>query len=30
VKGDPLGSDMVAPLMARGKVIGTLNVGAAR
>jgi PAS domain S-box-containing protein len=27
VKGDPLGSDMVAPLMARGKVIGTLNVG---
>jgi PAS domain S-box-containing protein len=27
VKNDPLGSDMVAPLMARGKVIGTLNVG---
>jgi PAS domain S-box-containing protein len=27
VKSDPLGSDMVAPLMARGKVIGTLNVG---
>ena len=27
VKDDPLGCDMVAPLLARGKVIGTLNVG---
>lgn len=27
VKDEPLGCDMVAPLMARGKVIGTLNVG---
>jgi PAS domain S-box-containing protein len=26
-KDEPLGSDMVAPLLARGKVIGTLNVG---
>lgn len=27
VKDEPLGCDMVAPLMARGRVIGTLNVG---
>ncbi|HET6350464.1 MAG TPA: ATP-binding protein [Candidatus Krumholzibacteria bacterium] len=27
VADDPLGSDMVAPLIARGRVIGTLNVG---
>jgi PAS domain S-box-containing protein len=27
VKDEVLGSDMVAPLIARGKVIGTLNVG---
>jgi len=27
VKDEPLGSDMVAPLIAHGRVIGTLNVG---
>jgi PAS domain S-box-containing protein len=27
VSGEALGSDMVAPLVARGRVIGTLNVG---
>jgi PAS domain S-box-containing protein len=27
VVNEPLGSDMVAPLVARGRVIGTLNVG---
>jgi PAS domain S-box-containing protein len=27
VKDEPLGCDMVAPLLAHGKVIGTLNVG---